>query len=122
MTLGWSQNPQNKVLQGTEHWEFVVAATDIPGVISCEETVLHYCMREDDNPPQVTCNGSGLCLSVDTCVITCKNTKASWVNVVPVLYSAGVSERMCGDKLWGACKYSQLIFISDGKIMIVKMM
>ena len=55
-------------------------------------------------------------------MITCENAKAAGANVVPVLYSAGVSERMCGDKLWGACKYSQLIFISDGKILIVKMM
>ena len=79
-------------------------------------------MREDDNPPQVTCDGSGLCLSVDTCVITCKNFKASRANVVPVLYSAGVSERVCEDNLWGAYKYSQLIFPTNGKIMMVKMM
>ena len=45
VTSGWSQNPQNKVIQGTEHWEFVVAANRITGGMSCEETVLHCFMR-----------------------------------------------------------------------------
>ena len=80
-------------------------ATGIPGGISGEETVLHYFMREDDNPTQVTFDGSGLCSSVDTCVITCENAKAAGDNVVPVPYSSVVSERVCGDNLWGACEY-----------------
>ena len=101
-----AQNPQHKVLQGTEHWEFVVAATGTPDGVSCEETVLRYFMKEDDNPPQVSCDGSGLCSSVETCVITCENAKAAGANIVPVPYSAGVSERVCGDNLWGACEYS----------------
>ena len=120
MTSGWSQNPQNKVLQGTEHWEFVVAATVTPVGMSCEETVLRYFMREDDNPPQVTCYRSGLCSSVETCVIMWENDKATRANVVPVPYSSGVSERVCDYNLWGACEYSQFNFLPNGKIMIVK--
>ena len=78
------KNTQNKVLQVTEHWEFVVAATSTPGGMSCEDTVLNYFMREDYNPPQLTLDGSGLFFSVDTCVITCENAKAARANVVPL--------------------------------------
>ena len=97
MTSGWSQNPQNKVLQGTGHWELFVAATGIPGGVSCEEIVLNYFMREDGNPTQVTCNRSVLCFSVETCVMTCENAKAARANVVHVSYLVGVIERVC----WG---------------------
>ena len=122
MTLGWSKNPQNRVLQVTDQWEFVVVSTGIPGGMSCEETFLHYFMRKYDNPPQVICDGSSICSSVKACVITCKNFKAAGANVVHVPYSAELSERVCGDNLLGVCEYLQLIFLPNAKIMIVKMM
>ena len=67
--------------------------------MSYDENFLSFLMKKDDNPPHFNCFGSGICSSVKTCVITCKNSKASGANVVPVPYSAGVGERVCGDNL-----------------------
>ena len=71
-----------------------------------------YFMREDDNTPQVTYDGSGLCLSINTCVITCKNAKSDEANIVPVPYSVGVSERVCVDKPLGCVRVLATYFPS----------
>jgi len=103
------------VLTGTEKWSMVVESPGTPAGMSCEEVMLRDVLP-GEQPPLVSCDGNGLCFTVQPCHITCSEAKTDDITgAIPADEDealafestvAGGEDQRCGNDLWGACEYS----------------